>query len=177
VSDLVSEYIACDLPGNPAADCILERADSLPFDDRTADVVLSIQVLEHSADPYLYLSECSRVLVDGGWLLLSTHGVWKYHPDPVDLWRWTSEGLKHCVQRAGFSIVSFRGILGPAAYGLQIWQDAALPRLHYRLTPLFARFMQGRIRAADLACPPEIRDADASVFILLARKPADASIK
>jgi SAM-dependent methyltransferase len=173
LSDHVAEYIACDLAGNETADRVLERPDVLPFDDRSVDIVLSSQVLEHTVAPDLYLSECARVLPEGGLLVLSTHGVWRYHPDPVDLWRWTSEGLKRSVTRAGFSIVSFRGILGPSAYGLQIWQDAVLPRLHHRLHSIFAWAMQRWIQAADSACPPAVRDADASVFILVARKLAD----
>jgi SAM-dependent methyltransferase len=174
LSNYVAEYIACDLAGNEAADCILDRPDVLPFEDQSVDIVLSSQVLEHTVDPDLYLSECARVLPEGGLLILSTHGVWRYHPDPVDLWRWTSEGLKRSVTRAGFSVVSFRGILGPSAYGLQIWQDSVLGRLHHRLHPIFSWVMQRWIHAADSACPPKVQDADASVFILVARKLNDA---
>jgi SAM-dependent methyltransferase len=170
----VAEYVACDLAGNEAADVILPRHDVLPFDDQSADVVLSSQVLEHTVDPELYLSECARVLAEGGLLVLSTHGVWRYHPDPIDLWRWTSEGLRRVVSRAGFEVVSFRGILGPSAYALQIWQDAALGRIHHRLHRIFGAVMQCCIRAADAACPAEVRDTDASVFVLVARRQAHA---
>ncbi len=59
--------------------------------------MLSTQVLEHVTDPRLYLAECHRVLRPGGPLLLSTHGIMVYHPDPVDYWRWTGAGLQRAV--------------------------------------------------------------------------------
>ena len=166
----MDRYIGCDLPGNPDADIVLTQPDLLPFGDAEADVVLSSQVLEHVVNPHEYLAECARVLRPNGLLILSTHGVWRYHPDPLDLWRWTSAGLQRVVTDAGFSIVAFRGILGPAAYGLQIWQDATLKRIPYRMRPAFTRFMQWRIRRADLACSVQKRDADASVYVLAASR-------
>ncbi len=169
----VSEYLRCDLPGNPMADCFLEGPDLLPLTEGSANVVLSSQVLEHSVNPTLYLAECARVLAEDGLLLLSTHGVWRYHPDPIDLWRWTSDGLRRIVEQAGFEVLRFRGVLGPAAYALQIWQDATLPRLHWRLRPLFSRIMESWIQRSDRRCPPEIRDADASVFMVVGRKKSD----
>ena len=106
-----------------------------------------------------------------GLLILSTHGVWRYHPDPIDLWRWTSEGTAADARQAGFSVVHFRGMLGPAATGLQLWQDAVLPKWPAGLpATVFLRIMQNRIRAADLACPQEARDADASAYILVAQR-------
>jgi SAM-dependent methyltransferase len=166
----VGQYVGCDLPGNELAECILERPDCLPFPDDSAAVVLSSSVLEHVVDPGTYLAECRRVLGDDGLLILSTHGVWRYHPDPLDLWRWTSEGLKRVVQQAGFSVLCFRGILGPAATGLQLWQDATLPRVPGFLRTPFTWVMQGRIRAADRKCPASSRDADASVYVVVAKK-------
>ena len=45
---------------------------SLPFRDRTFDLVLSHAVIEHVADAPLYLRECARVLAPGGHVFLST---------------------------------------------------------------------------------------------------------
>ena len=89
------EFVGADLPGNPHASVALNPDGSLPVADASFDAILSTQVLEHVEDPVLYLAECSRVLRPGGRMLLSTHGIFVYHPDPVDLWRWTCEGLRH----------------------------------------------------------------------------------
>ncbi len=44
----------------------------LPFDDRSFDAVVSIQVIEHLADPEAYLEEAKRVLKQDGALVVAT---------------------------------------------------------------------------------------------------------
>ena len=80
----VGKYLGSDLAGNEQAGVKIEPSGRLPLADESADIVLSSQVLEHVADPLLYLAESKRVLREDGLLVLSTHGVWRYHPDPVD---------------------------------------------------------------------------------------------
>jgi SAM-dependent methyltransferase len=166
----VGEYFGCDLQGNELADRIIERANVLPFEDRSVDAVLSSFVLEHALETDSYLAEANRVLADGGLLILATHGVWRYHPDPLDLWRWTSEGLKRVIQAAGFSVLRFRGILGPGATALQLWQDASIKRIHWRLQTLFSVAMQAAISFADRNCPPAQRDADGAMYVVVGAK-------
>ena len=163
-------YLGADLIGNTEADLTFDAAGRLDLADAGCDLVLSSQVLEHVPDPAAYLAEARRVLRPGGRLLLSTHGVWPYHPDPTDFWRWTSEGLKTTVARAGYAIERFRGLMGPEATALQLWSDDRLRRLHPWLYPTFNWVMQGRIERADRRCPPERRDRDAAVYVLMARK-------
>lgn len=168
----VEDYIGADFPGNELADAVITEEGDLPLSDGVASVVLSSQVLEHVADVERYLSECHRVLKDDGLLFLSTHGSWKYHPDPQDFWRWTCDGLKRVIQKSGFEIVSFRGVLGPEATALQLLQDAVGRRIHWRLRNVFYRYMQWRIRRADRRCPENQRDRDACVYLVVARKSA-----
>ena len=166
-------YDAADLPGNPHATLTLEDDGRIPVADGTYDAVVSTQVLEHVADPAAYLAECFRVLRPGGRLLLSTHGIFILHPDPIDYWRWTSDGLRHVVEAAGLRVVRFEGIIGMAATGLQLVQDALwywyLPR---PLRPVLALFMQALIGLADRLERPRSRDLNAQVFGLVAEKPA-----
>jgi len=168
----VERYTGCDLSDNARADVHLKDGRWLPAEDDEADVVLSSQVLEHVPNPGAYLAECGRVLADEGLLILTTHGVWRYHPHPRDLWRWTAEGLRNVIQQSGFEVLRFRGILGPASTGLQLWQDAALPRVHRWFKKPFTRIMQSWIRRADLACADPVRDADASVYFVVAKRAA-----
>lgn len=166
-------WIAADLEGNPDADVQLRPDGSLPLPEASVDAVLSTQVLEHVGDPELHLAECLRVLRPGGRLLLSTHGLMVYHPDPVDLWRWTGAGLEHVVAGAGFEVVRFEGIVGLAASGLQLVQDAFYWRLPRALRGAFAFAMQGLARLADRVERPEARRMNAMVFAVVAEKPRE----
>jgi SAM-dependent methyltransferase len=166
-----TRYLAADLPGNPDATLELTDEGRVPLDDGSVDAVLSTQVLEHVADPARYLEECHRVLRPGGRLLLSTHGFMVYHPDPDDYWRWTCSGLRLSVRQAGFEIVRFEGIMGPAASGLQLLQDALYHRLPRPLRPVLAVVLQSLAALADRFESAESRAANALVFALVAEKP------
>lgn len=166
------EYVGADLPGNDQAAISLLPDGAVPVADQSFDAVLSTQVLEHVKDPRLYLAECFRVLRPGGRLLLSTHGIFAYHPDPVDLWRWTCEGLRSEVKSAGFEIVRFEGVIGLAATGLQLFQDA----ISYRLSPWWAtqlaRVMQPVVAFVDRFETSQTLGYNASVFALVGVRPS-----
>jgi len=97
---------------------------SLAAADATFDMVASFQVLEHVWDLATHLTEAHRVLRPGGWLPLSTHGAWFYHPHPGDYRRWTGEGLRREIEAPGFGLLEMRPVVGPLA-----WErgDALLP--------------------------------------------------
>jgi SAM-dependent methyltransferase len=165
------KYVGADLLGNPDASLHLNSDGTVPVDDSSFDVVVSTQVLEHAGEPRLYLSECFRVLRPGGQLLLSTHGVFVYHPDPGDYWRWTCAGLKREIEYAGFEVTRFEGVFGLAATGLQLVQHAIWVRLPRLLRALLALCMQALVTVADRLQSQESRDVDAAVFALIATKP------
>jgi SAM-dependent methyltransferase len=165
------DYVGADLPGNPLATVEIQPDGTVREPDASFDALLSTQVLEHVQDPSVYLSECARVLRRGGRMLLSTHGIMVYHPDPVDYWRWTAAGLRRAVETAGFEVERLEGIMGLTATGLQLVQDGLWWRTPARLRPLLARLVQALIGVADRAARPEDRRIDALVFALVARKP------
>jgi SAM-dependent methyltransferase len=165
------DYLAADLPGNPDATVEIAADGSVPVPDESVDAVLSTQVLEHVSDPSLHLAECFRVLRPGGRLLLSTHGIMVYHPDPDDFWRWTCAGLQKAVREPGFEVRRFEGIMGLAASGLQLFQDAAYGRVPRPLRPAFALVVQTLIALVDRVQGPESRRLNALVFALVAEKP------
>jgi SAM-dependent methyltransferase len=164
-------YVGADLPGNPVATVEIEPDGTVPVADASFDAVLSTQVLEHVEDPALYLRECHRVLRPGGRMLLSTHGLMVYHPDPVDYWRWTCAGLQRAVSEAGFEIDRFEGIMGLAATGLQLFQDGLYWRLPSALRPALAVVVQSVIALLERLQGPEGRRQNALVFAAVVRKP------
>jgi SAM-dependent methyltransferase len=98
-ADRVSEYVGVDA-NHPAAD-LHAPVESLPVADASFDLVLCTQVLEHADDPAQVVRELRRVVKPGGRVLASTHGVQVYHPDPVDLRRWTHAGLQRLFEQNG----------------------------------------------------------------------------
>ena len=166
-----ADFVPADLPGNPRAAVQIRSDGTLPVPDEDFDALLSTQVLEHVNDPQLYLSECFRVLRPGGRMLLSTHGIMVHHADPVDYWRWTSEGLDRVVREAGFEVLRFEGIMGLAATGLQLVQDAVYYRLPRVPRAALALLLQALIALADRLETSESRRVNALVFALVARKP------
>ena len=146
----------------------------MPLPDDSVDAVMSTQVLEHVTDPARYLGECFRVLKPGGRLLLSTHGIFIYHPDPVDLWRWTSGGMRYVIERGGVRGGELEGIIGLLATGIQLVQDAVYWRLPRPLRPVLALILQTAAVVADRLEGQGSRDMNAQVFGVVAAKPAHA---
>jgi SAM-dependent methyltransferase len=110
-----AEIVGFDVPGNPHAD-LHGSIDAIPVDEASFDVVLCLQVLEHVPDPAAAVRELRRVVKLGGRVLLSTHGVYPFHPNPDDLWRWTHDGLERLFRANGeWSSVTVRPGAGTAA--------------------------------------------------------------
>jgi len=169
---VASEYVAADLVGNPNATVHIGADGRLPLDGEQFDAILSTQVLEHVEDPAIYLGECRRLLKQDGRLLLSTHGIMIYHPDPVDYWRWTGPGLRHELEAAGLQIESLSGFMGLTATGLQLFQDGLYRRLPRRIRRLFTGLIQWLIARLDRGESADSRSTNALVFIVVARKTA-----
>jgi hypothetical protein len=101
-----TNYVGVDLEVNDPGDLRLLPSGRIPLPDAAADAVVSFQVLEHVDDVAVYLSECNRVLRPGGRLVLTSHGVWAYHPMAgvcEDYWRWTGAGLRKTIEAHGFT--------------------------------------------------------------------------
>ena len=92
-------YVGLDME-MPSAAAVLGVSEHLPFVNASFDVVLCTQVLEHDPDPPKTIEECHRVLVQGGTMILSTHGGGFKHGE-ADYWRWTDAGLRRVTAAFG----------------------------------------------------------------------------
>jgi len=161
--------IGADFPGNSDAEIMVGPRGDLPISESSVDCVLSTQVLEHVESPDFYLAEAYRVLRPCGSLVLSTHGTWRYHADPVDYWRWTIEGLRLQIRRAGFDIWQIYSVLGMASCALQLWQDATADRLPKPMRHLYIWTIQGMIKWIERYGVTRL-SLDASLYVVLAHK-------
>ena len=75
---------------------------TLPLRDAVMDAVLSVNVLEHVAEPAAVLLELRRVLRPGGRLYLVAPQSWPLHQAPHDYFRFTRHALQDLLQRTGF---------------------------------------------------------------------------
>ena len=167
----VWRYIGADLPDNEHAEVRVNGDGRLDVADASADVVLSTQVLEHVADPERYLDECRRVLRPGGRLMLSTHGMWWYHPHPNDYWRWTAEGLRKLLTDADFRVDELRGLMSLAAAGMHLTQDGVYRRVPRFVRPMFFFVMQNLVWLLDRLGDDQQRTNDAGVYVAMCTRP------
>lgn len=166
-------YVGCDIAGTP--DLLLAEDGRAPLDDGVAAGVVSFQVLEHIWDLDAYLGEARRLCQPGGWLMLSTHGTWPYHPHPTDYRRWTRDGLVRELADRGFDIVKVVPILGPLAWTSQIrllgFREALLRLpLGRLLSGLCTVLMNLRIGIEEGLTPARFRDSNACIYLTLSRK-------
>jgi SAM-dependent methyltransferase len=168
------DYMGADIIGNPVADVVVDESGRTALPDGAVSLVLSTQVLEHVRVPQGYLGEAKRLLQPDGQLVLSTHGIWRYHPDPEDFWRWTGEGLCLEVEKAGFEVVSFHAVLGLASAGVMLLQDAVLDRVRLRpARACVAGAAQLAIEAIEVLTSGRGKRRDAMVFVLRAKRRED----
>jgi SAM-dependent methyltransferase len=137
-----AEVVGFDVPENPHAD-LHGSIDAIPIEDASFDVVLCLQVLEHVPDPAAAMRELRRAVRPGGRVLLSTHGVYPFHPNPDDLWRWTHDGLERLFRANGaWSSVTVRPGAGTAAtVAMLVAHVIDLLAKRVRLRPLGAPFV------------------------------------
>lgn len=68
--------------------------ERLPFKDEAFDAALSLNVLEHVKNPFLYTNELKRVVKKGGTIYTAVPFLQPYHGYPYHFFNMTSEGLK-----------------------------------------------------------------------------------
>ena len=163
-----ANYCGADL--DKGGDIQINSDGSLPLENSSADALLSVQVLEHVRVLDSYCAEIYRVLADDGMLLLSTHGIWLYHPHPEDHRRWTRTRLVVDLETQGFVVEDMVAIVGPLATTTLIRLTSFVDVL--RRFPIFGEFaalMNVCTMIADAIISAEV-SRDNCVYLVHARQ-------
>jgi SAM-dependent methyltransferase len=173
-ADLVSEHVGNDVAPGPGLASV-SPVEELDLPDESFDVVLCTQVLEHVRRPQRALEEMTRVLRPGGHLLLSTHGVYPFHPDPGDYWRWTQQGFEALFEDCpGLELVELQPLTGSAATLAMLvagaLRDLAASRyLSFVAAPLLVA-VNAAGEAVDRRTPASVREKLVGNFLAVGRK-------
>jgi SAM-dependent methyltransferase len=76
----------------------------LPFESRSFDTVLSVQVLEHTPHPQVIVDEMSRVVKKDGIVIVHVPFSFRLHEEPNDFFRYTPHGLTSIFEKAGLVV-------------------------------------------------------------------------
>lgn len=87
-------------------------AAKIPIRDKSVDVVLLLEVLEHLRYPSDALKEIHRVLRPGGKLIMSVPFMYPLHDPPFDFQRYTTHGLERELEKAGLQIDTIEVTIG-----------------------------------------------------------------
>ena len=94
------QYANLDKETNPDFFCDLA---AIPVPTSNFDCAILAEVAEHLLDPDSVLKEASRVLKSGGVLLATAPFMFRIHPDPLDIARYTPQWWEEHLNRVGFS--------------------------------------------------------------------------
>lgn len=96
--------------GDFGLEAVRADAHALPFAEWSFDAVVTLETIEHVADPLGFLREVHRVLGPGGILLISTpNGDVPYGDNPYHLTEFTLDQLGNLLESTGFEVVEVWG--------------------------------------------------------------------
>jgi SAM-dependent methyltransferase len=108
------------------------------------DVVILSDVLEHIREPELLMSEISRILKPGGYLLLNVPFAYWIHEAPYDYYRYTRFALERFVQKSGMQVI----VLVPLGGWSEVIADLSCKLLARVRLPILAVVIQRMIIVA-----------------------------
>ncbi len=84
----------------------------LPFDKGEFDTIILSDVLEHIPNPDHLWNEMSRVLAQGGKIIISVPFYYWLHERPNDYYRYTEFALRRFVENSGLTLIQLEPIGG-----------------------------------------------------------------
>lgn len=94
-------YISLDVSGKVE---VTGDATVLPFKDKSIDMIICTQVLEHIKNPFAAVEEFSRVIKDKGIIFITVPTVMYLHEAPNDFFRYTKYGIESILNKNNFFV-------------------------------------------------------------------------
>jgi len=141
------EYIGCDIYSSPNSKIqdFLVTNEILPINDLSLDALLSLSVLEHLPSPARAISEYSRVLKPGGFLVLQTNFLYKEHGAPNDYFRFTEHAIRHLLSDNGLAINQLFKVGNSYTFFIDWLVQSHLRRMDHSLSLFFSNSSARRI--------------------------------
>lgn len=86
---------------------VFASVDDMPFEDSTFDTVLCTNVIEHAPTVEKTMHELTRVISEGGHLILSVPFLYPIHEAPYDYYRFTKFGLMRQLEENHMAVEVF----------------------------------------------------------------------
>lgn len=101
-------YIGCDIYRGRGVDVVADAEDLSQWDDNHWPTVISTEMLEHCARPWLAIKEMARV--SSGHVIVTCRGYdkrgcWEVHDYPHDYWRFSDGAMRILAEDAGLTVL------------------------------------------------------------------------
>lgn len=119
-----AEYHGIDVRPGPGVDEV-KPANYMVYtpDKPWFDTVISTEVLEHDRWPWTTLCYMGESVRPGGMVVITCrgfgeNGAYGWHPEPVDLWRFSVDGMRVLIDYAGLEALEVINDTDPTAPGV-----------------------------------------------------------
>ncbi len=122
-----NKYYSVDIEQNEdsSIDLVIEPNQKMPVNDKY-DLVLLLDVLEHTEEPYKVLIDLHSKISKDGTLLLSIPFMYREHEMPYDFARYSSSGIKVILEKCGYENIIINKV-GNRYYTLySLWNESLI---------------------------------------------------
>lgn len=164
-----ANFIGIDIRPGPDVDLVCDITDdsgrvASALGERTFDLVVCMNVLEHIYNPHTALDNISRLVRSGGYVLIVTPAVWDLHDWPYDYVRLNPDFFREFARQSGMEIVDGTFEFSIRDTGVFISDLSSLPQV----VPHLHGSIPARVfRRAVAALVPEAADCWPRIYLNL----------
>ena len=111
---------------------LVKADEKIPVHDKYYDIVLSMNTLEHVYNIDFYMGELTRVLKDGGKMIITVPFIFRVHGSPDDFSRFTDSWWNKKLDSLGFVDIKVQPLVwDPLVTAISVIENPAT--LHWRI--------------------------------------------